>query len=116
MRDGQSFAIAGLLEENFEDAVRQFPILGDVPVLGTLFRSSAWKSGQTELVVIVTPHLVKPVRATSLLSPDQLFDPPTPAELFLMGQTEGQGSSSPSGQPGLIGAGGIVGPHGYILK
>ncbi len=118
--DGQSFAIAGLLEENFEDAVRQFPILGDVPVLGTLFRSSAWKSGQTELVVIVTPHLVRPVRSTSLLSPDQLFDPPTPAELFLMGRTEGQGTSSPSGEagaaPGLIGAGGIVGPHGYILK
>jgi pilus assembly protein CpaC len=117
--DGQSFAIAGLLQENFEDAVRQFPILGDVPVLGTLFRSSAWQSGQTELVVIVTPHLVRPVQATSLLSPDQLFDPPTPAELFLLGKTEG---GDPAGAPGrgldqgLISAAGIVGPHGYILK
>ena len=118
--DGQSFAIAGLLQEDFEDAVRQFPILGDVPVLGTLFRSSAWKSGQTELVVIVTPHLVRPVRATSLLSPDQLFDAPTPAELFLMGRTEGSGAlnngQGAAGSPGLVSAGGIAGPHGYILK
>ncbi len=117
--DGQSFAIAGLLEENFEDAVRQFPILGDVPVLGTLFRSSAWKSGQTELVVIVTPHLVRPVQASALLSPDELFDPPTPAELFLMGQTEGRsrpGEGRGAAPPGLVSAAGIVGPYGYILK
>ena len=118
--DGQSFAIAGLLQEDFEDAVRQFPILGDVPVLGTLFRSSAWKSGQTELVVIVTPHLVRPVQPTALLSPDELFDPPTPAELFLMGRTEGEGPSDTfgdqAGLPGLVNAAGIVGPHGYILK
>jgi len=118
--DGQSFAIAGLLQEDFEDAVRQFPILGDVPVLGTLFRSTAWRSGQTELVVIVTPHLVRPVRATSLLSPDELFDAPTPAELFLMGRTEGSdvlgGAGDGTRPPGLVNAGGIVGPHGYILK
>lgn len=118
--DGQSFAIAGLLQEDFEDAVRQFPILGDVPVLGTLFRSTAWKTGQTELVVIVTPHLVRPVRPGSLLSPDELFDPPTQAELFLMGKTEGGGTSDKPDQglppPGLVSAAGIVGPYGYILK
>jgi pilus assembly protein CpaC len=118
--DGQSFAIAGLLQEDFEDAVRQFPILGDVPVLGALFRSAAWRSGQTELVVIVTPHLVRPVRPGSLLSPDELFDPPTQAELFLMGRTEGGGKPGKPGQgaapPGLANAAGIVGPYGYILK
>ena len=117
--DGQSFAIAGLLQEDFEDAVRQFPILGDVPVLGTLFRSSAWRSGQTELVVIVTPHLVRPVHAGSLITPDELFDAPTQAELFLMGKTEGDGvpeRGDPATPPGLVNAAGIVGPYGYILK
>ncbi|MEM8952468.1 MAG: type II and III secretion system protein family protein [Pseudomonadota bacterium] len=117
--DGQSFAIAGLLQEDFEDAVRQFPLLGDVPVLGTLFRSTAWRTGQTELVVIVTPHLVRPVRPGSLLTPDELFDPPTQAELFLMGKTEGEGKGEGNGQetpPGLVSAAGIVGPYGYILK
>ena len=118
--DGQSFAIAGLLQEDFEDAVRQFPILGDVPVLGTLFRSTAWKSGQTELVVIVTPHLVRPVRPGSLLTPDEFFDAPTQAELFLMGKIEGDGKPSEGDMettpPGLVSAAGIVGPYGYILK
>ena len=117
--DGQSFAIAGLLQEDFEDAVRQFPLLGDVPVLGSLFRSTAWRSGQTELVVIVTPHLVRPVRPGSLLTPDELFDAPTQAELFLMGKTEGDGKRARDGgetPPGLVSAAGIVGPYGYILK
>ena len=119
--DGQSFAIAGLLQEDFEDAVRQFPILGDVPILGTLFRSSAWRSGQTELVVIVTPHLVRPVRPTALLGPDELFVPPTESELFLLGKTEGGLPSRDrpdkrASSPGLISAAGIVGAYGYILK
>ena len=118
--DGQSFAIAGLLQEDFEDAVRQFPILGDIPVLGTLFRSTAWRSGQTELVVIVTPHLVRPVRPGSLITPAELFDAPTQAELFLMGKTEGDGRRSVDDPepppPGLVNAAGIVGPYGYILK
>jgi pilus assembly protein CpaC len=113
--DGQSFAIAGLLQEDFEDAVRQFPILGDVPVLGALFRSTAWRTGQTELVVIVTPHLVRPVRPGSLLTPTELFDAPTQAELFLMGKVEGDGRRK-TPPPGLMNAAGIVGPYGYILK
>ncbi len=115
--DGQSFAIAGLLQEDFEDAVRQFPILGDVPILGTLFRSSAWQTGQTELVVIVTPHLVRPVRPTALLGPDEFFVPPTESELFLLGKVEGglPGRDRPD-SPGLISAAGIVGAYGYILK
>ena len=118
--DGQSFAIAGLLQEDFEDAVRQFPLLGDVPILGTLFRSTAWRSGQTELVVIVTPHLVRPVRPGSLITPDELFDAPTQAELFLMGKIEGDGrrggGDGETLPPGLVSAAGIVGPYGYILK
>jgi pilus assembly protein CpaC len=116
LTDGSSFAIAGLLQEDFEDSVRQFPILGDVPVLGTLFRSTAWQTGQTELVVIVTPHLVKPVQAENLLGPDELFEPPSEAELFLLGRTEGERPGFEPTAGSLNDSAGIVGPYGYILK
>src|SRR3546814_19505214 len=57
LRDGQSFAIAGLIQSDFQDTVRQLPLLADVPVLGALLRSSEYQNQQTELVIIVTPHL-----------------------------------------------------------
>ena len=56
LRDGQSFAIAGLLRDNVRESVAKFPVLGDIPVLGALFRSSRYVKNQTELVIIVTPH------------------------------------------------------------
>ena len=62
MRDGESFAIAGLLEDDFQDLVGQVPWLGDIPVLGALFRSADYERQQSELVIIITPHLVTPVR------------------------------------------------------
>ena len=58
---GQSFAIAGLLQNNINDTVSQFPGLGELPVLGALFRSDQFSREETELVIIVTPYLVKPV-------------------------------------------------------
>ncbi|MDH3661116.1 MAG: type II and III secretion system protein family protein [Alphaproteobacteria bacterium] len=117
--DAQSFAIAGLLQEGFEDAVRQFPVLGDVPVLGTLFRSTEFQTGQTELVMIVTPHLVQPRTKEELITPGDLFVPPSDAELFLLGRIEGDrpdDPTSPAGRLSRRGAVGIVGPYGYILK
>ena len=60
MRDGQSFAIAGLLQDEFEDGIRMIPGFGNIPILGALFRSSDFQQRQTELVVIVTVHLVEP--------------------------------------------------------
>jgi pilus assembly protein CpaC len=118
--DGHSFAIAGLLQEDFEDAVRQFPILGDVPVLGALFRSTAWQTGQTELVVIITPHLVQPTRPDELAAPTDLFVPPSEAELFLLGRVEGKGppiaAEAGADRLGLPSAAGLVGPYGYILR
>ena len=56
LRDGQAFAIAGLIQDDFEDTVRQLPGLGDVPILGALMRSSAFQRNETELVIIVEPH------------------------------------------------------------
>jgi pilus assembly protein CpaC len=60
LRDGQSFAIAGLFQRGYNTAVDQIPGLGNLPVLGALFRSTNWQKSQTELVIIVTPHLVSP--------------------------------------------------------
>lgn len=58
LRDGQSFAVAGLLQSTFSDTARQVPLLGNIPLLGALFRSSSYQRGETELVIVVTPHLV----------------------------------------------------------
>ena len=118
--NGQSFAIAGLLRDDFEDTVRKYPILGDVPVLGQLFRSNGYQLDQTELVVIVTPYLVQPASPTALITPADLFQAPTDAELFLQGRVEGERAgydpSNSADQLGRRSAAGIVGPHGYILR
>jgi pilus assembly protein CpaC len=88
LRDGQSFAMAGLLRRDFRDTVRQFPILGQIPVIGTLFRSSGFENDDTELVIIVTPRLVRPVPANRIALPTDRVQPPNEMELFLMGRTD----------------------------
>ncbi len=87
LRDGESFAIAGLIEDNFLDSKRQLPWIGDVPVLGTLFRSAEYQRSQTELVIIITAHLVTPTRGEALALPTDRVKPPTEQQLFLFGQT-----------------------------
>jgi pilus assembly protein CpaC len=78
MRDGESFAIAGLLQDDFRDLKDQVPWLGDIPILGALFRSSPNTSAaQSELVIIVTPHLVTPVRGEALALPTDRVRIPT---------------------------------------
>jgi pilus assembly protein CpaC len=62
LRDGQSFAIAGLLQAESSQTINQLPWIGNVPVLGALFRSTDFQKSQTDLVIIVSPHLVRPVR------------------------------------------------------
>ncbi|MGB3147149.1 MAG: type II and III secretion system protein family protein [Paracoccaceae bacterium] len=87
MRDGDSFAIAGLIQDDFTDLNGQVPWLGDIPVLGALFRSAEYTRNQSELVIIVTPHLVSPVRGEVLALPTDRVRPPTESELFLLGKT-----------------------------
>ena len=89
LRDGESFAMAGLLRKDFQDTVRKFPLLGSIPIIGTLFRSTSFQKEETELVIIVTPRLVKPVRAGSLKLPTDRATPPNEADLFLLGRTDG---------------------------
>lgn len=86
LRDGESFAIAGLIEDSFLDNVAQLPWLGDVPILGALFRSSDYQRKQTELVIIITVHLVTPTRGETLVLPTDRIKPPRENDLFLFGR------------------------------
>ena len=96
--DGQSFAIAGLLKDNVREQVIKFPILGDIPVLGALFRSSAYQKNQTELVIIVTPHFVKPMDMAQQALPTDTFVEPNDWEFYLMGWTDGLGYAPKASQ------------------
>ncbi len=89
--DGQSFAIAGLLKENVRTVVSKFPLLGDIPILGALFRSTAFQKEETELVIIVTPHLVKPLDRNKQVLPTDFYVEPDDAELYLLGRMVGAG-------------------------
>lgn len=92
LRDGQSFAIAGLIRESVRERVKKFPVLGDVPVLGSLFRSSEFQKNESELIIIVTPHLVKPLdNANQILPTDSLVEP-NDLDFYLMGKMEGKGA------------------------
>lgn len=87
--DGQSFAIAGLLQDNIRETVAKYPLLGDIPVLGALFRSTSFQKNETELIVIVTPHLVKPLNMVKQTLPTDHYLEPNDFELMLMGYVEG---------------------------
>ncbi len=117
LRDGQSFAIAGLFQDDFKDSIEQIPLLGEVPILGALFRSSQFVKEETELVIIVEAHLVKPAPVGSLATPVDNFVPPSEADIWLFGRVEAPGSGIP-GEGGLAaqGAGGIGGHYGHIIK
>lgn len=93
LNDGQSFAIAGLIKNNVTETVKRFPGLGEIPILGTLFRSSEFQTDRTELMFIVTPRLVKPLPPNYALPGDN-FVPPSRGEFFLEGRMEGDASKS----------------------
>lgn len=98
LADGQSFAVAGLLKDNVREAVKKFPVLGDIPVLGALFRSSRFVKNQTELVIIVTPHFVKPLDMVQQPLPTDTFIEPNDWEFYLTGWTDGLGYTPQSKQ------------------
>jgi pilus assembly protein CpaC len=87
--DGQSFAIAGLLRDDVTELVHEFPLLGDVPVLGALFRSTQFEKRETELVMIVTPRLVQPLDNENIPLPTDHFVEPNAFEYFFLGELEG---------------------------
>ncbi len=113
MRDGDSFAIAGLLQDEFQDSNTQVPWIGDLPVLGALFRSTAYQRDQSELVIIVSPHLVSPVRGDALALPTDRIRPPSEAELFLLGRTSG---ATGTGAVSEVAKQDFSGSYGYVME
>lgn len=138
LRNSQSFAIAGLLENNVSNTKSQVPWLGDIPVLGSLFRSSRYQKSETELVIIITPRLVQPARdLRDLATPLDYSILPNEQDFFLNGKMDGlTGQSSLRGdqnRPDTVDgfnsaqkttpktqqkaqAGGLAADYGYALQ
>jgi pilus assembly protein CpaC len=112
LRDGQSFAIAGLLQTRNQQDVSQLPWIGSVPVLGTLFGSKSYQQQETDLVIIVTPHLVAPaVPGQQLASPLDSRLPANDVDFFLNGQMDVR-----KRYDDYVNSGGEVkGPYGHII-
>ncbi|HJW03738.1 MAG TPA: type II and III secretion system protein family protein [Azospira sp.] len=88
LMDGQSLAIAGLIKNNVTESVNRFPVLGEIPILGALFRSSEFQNDKTELMFVITPRLIKPL-APDYALPTDSFVPPSRGQFFLGGEMEG---------------------------
>jgi len=102
LRDGESFAIAGMFQQDYVNAVRQLPWLGDIPVLGTLFKSGRWKRSETELLILVTPRLTT-ANGSQSLSPNPMIagTEPTAIDVIFTGMVMDKPMSAPVGAPGL---------------
>jgi pilus assembly protein CpaC len=126
LKNGQSFAIAGLLQKEFRNSIDQIPYLGKIPVLGALFRSAEYQRNETELVVIVTPYIVKPAGLRDLRVPTDEVKLPSDAEFFLKGRVEGKPvppgpapvpqRSSAALSDSRITGGGLDGSFGHIVR
>ncbi|HET9353592.1 MAG TPA: secretion system protein, partial [Sphingomicrobium sp.] len=110
---GQSFMIAGLLRNTNTNDVNKAPFLGDLPILGALFRSTSFRRSETELVIIVTPYLVRPTSG-QLAAPTQGYRAPTDVESFIEGQTfkgvSGKAPAPAASAPGITGAASAAAP------
>ena len=112
LRDGQSFSVAGLLQNDTQLSQNQLPWLGDVPILGALFKSSSFQKHETELVVIVTPRLVQPSNpGQNIATPLDGTQPANDAEFFALGQME----VTPKMLKAFESGAGAAGPYGYII-
>lgn len=113
---GQSFAVGGLLSNDVQNTVSKFPGLGDLPILGTLFRSQRFQTSETELVIMVTPYLVKPVSEPILASPVDGYQAPSDIERILEGRLHHarlhRGRGGPLGPEGQR----LIGPIGFVLE
>jgi len=96
LADGQSFAIAGLLKNTVRDQISKFPFLGDIPVLGALFRSRKFQKNETELIIVATPHIIKPLDLAKQTLPTDFYIEPDDMELYILGLMEGRERDRPS--------------------
>ncbi len=126
--DGQSFAIAGLLQDNIRETIQKYPFLGDIPILGAIFRSTSFEKSETELIVIVTPHLVKPLNVVNQPLPTDYYLEPNDFEFMIMGYMQGAFPSKEAHRPSeaytigrpkmaagrSFGKGGLEGTFGHL--
>ncbi|MDH3660098.1 MAG: type II and III secretion system protein family protein [Alphaproteobacteria bacterium] len=112
---GQSFAVGGLLSNDVQNTVSKFPGLGDLPVLGTLFRSQRFQTNETELVILVTPYLVSPVSEPVLATPADGYEPPNDIERILEGRLHHARLRPGRGAPQGPNKQRLVGPIGFVL-
>ncbi len=99
MNDGESFAIGGLIKNNVTGSLKAVPGLGEVPVLGALLRSTSFQQDRTELVFVITPHLVKPLPNANLPLPTDSFVQPNEADVYATGNMEGRGAARTNATP-----------------
>jgi pilus assembly protein CpaC len=127
LNDGQSFAVAGLLSDSIRSAVRKIPLLGDIPILGALFRSTSFQREESELMVVVTAHLVRPLQPHQVppLPGEEELDDPDDFQLFMMGRITGwkrkaerQPPAASEAEKGPAAAGGArpTGPLGFASE
>lgn len=116
LSDGQSFAIAGLLNDKFVENVRKYPFIGDIPIIGALFKTSNFEKQERELIVIVTPHLVRPFDKAKQTLPTDQYVEPNDMEFYLFGRLEGTRlpSSSTSNSLNQKHKGGLEGKFGHL--
>ena len=109
---GGSMMIAGLLQSKSKQAIDALPGAGDLPVLGALFRSRDFQSGETELVIIVTPYLVDPTSPSNLQTPADGLQLASDAQAILMGRLNRAARGGPQAVQGRV----YQGPHGYVIE
>ena len=113
VRDGQSFAMAGLLQSTHTKSQDQLPWVGQIPVLGALFRSSSFRKEETDLIIIVTPHIARPAKpGQPLRTPFDTVKPSNDVEFFLLGNLEVSRDMQRQFEKGT----GVVGPFGHIVN
>jgi pilus assembly protein CpaC len=118
LRDGQTMGIAGLINEDLREVVNKFPGLGSIPVLGALFRSQEFVKGETELVILVTPRLARPIGPNQIRLPTDDFVEPSDMRFYLMGHLEGNEWSRRADETSttVSGGGGVDSNFGHEVE
>jgi pilus assembly protein CpaC len=114
LASGESFALAGLLQHTSQQLVSKVPWIGDIPIIGAVFRSDRFQRGETDLVVIVTPYLVQPAQ-TRLAAPTDGLRLPNDFQRVFLSQKYRQGLPGPGPGPLNAGGKGLIGPGGFRL-
>jgi len=111
--DGQTIGIAGLINSDMRSAVEDFPGIGNVPVLGPLFRSSAFQNNESELMIMVTPHLASPIAPEDIVLPTDAYVEPSDIDFYLLGRLEGKRKDEDGGTKDI---GGVDASFGHSLS